>query len=81
MGMFFYAHRDARLALNFPDVDKEKAYYRKAKAEYLMRKFSASKKTFDECLTLNPNNKEAQEGKDKGINHNKTEAILVFSKI
>ena len=67
MGMYFDAHKDARLALSFSDVDKEKAYYRKARAEYLMRKYSASKKTFEECLNINPENKEAKEGKLKGI--------------
>ncbi len=65
MGMYYDAHRDARLALNFADVNKEKAYFRKAKAEYLMRKYSISKKTFNECLTINPENKEAQDGKTK----------------
>ena len=65
MEMFYDAHKDARLALNFENVDKEKAYYRKAKAEYCMRKFSSSKKTFGECLATNKENKEALDGLKK----------------
>ena len=57
--LFSHAHKDACEALTYENVDKEKAFYRKAKAEYLMRKFEESLISFEKCLSINTANKEA----------------------
>ena len=62
MELYGDSHIDACEALKYTDVNKEKAYYRKAKSEYAMRKFETSLQTFGECLAVNPHNKEALDG-------------------
>ena len=57
--LFGYALSDAREALKCDNVDKEKAFYRQAKAEYAMRKFADSIASFEKCLAANSTNKEA----------------------
>ena len=57
--LFGHALSDALEALKCKNVDKEKAFYCQAMAEYAMRKFVDSQASFEKCLALNSTNKEA----------------------
>ena len=60
--LFGHALSDTLEALTCENVDKEKAFYRQAKAEYAMRKFANSVASFEKCLSVNSSNKEALVG-------------------
>ncbi len=53
------AFLDAQLVTQL-EASNEKAFFRMAKAAYSMRKFGVAKQSFQQCLLLNKENKEAQ---------------------
>jgi tetratricopeptide (TPR) repeat protein len=61
--MFYKSYTDAKESIGpySTNENKEKAFFRMANAEYMMRNFESTLIHLNECLKINSNNKQAQE--------------------